>query len=65
MRKICLFFMTMDKKAKLNFYLIRLETDFIVFLRKIQNDEKVWDYRIALFDVIGLLWQCFGADLFR
>jgi len=57
--------MTMDKKAKLNFYLIRLETDFIVFLRKIQNDEKVWNYRIALFDVIGFLWLCFGADFFR
>ena len=61
MNRISRFFMVLFEKAKINFYWIRAESDFIVFLQKNQKDETFCNHSIHWFDASGLLQPGLGA----
>ena len=64
MKRICWAFMIKIEKAKINYYSIRTERDFIVFLRKILGYETFCIYSSIVLDAFCLYGQGFGADSF-
>ena len=64
MNKICRAFMMKFEKAKINFYWIRAEKDFIVFLRKIHMIVRQTHQPMKRFAIIAsmvlMLFGCFG-----
>ncbi len=64
MSKICRAFMMKFEKAKINFYWIRAEKDFIVFLRKIHmmvRQKHLLMKRFAILaSMVLMLFGCFG-----
>ncbi len=64
MNRICLVFMAKFEKAKINYYSIRADTDFIVFLQKIYLDSSNNTLIMKRFAIIAsmalMLLGCFG-----